>query len=167
METILIGEITKPQGIKGELKMRLDADGFEAVENLTVCFIGAAEYKITNIRSDGKDAYLTLDGIADRNKAELLRGKEVKAYKNEIAVPSDRYFIEDVIGCNVVLSDGKILGKIENIISGSKDMYYVKTETGGTAMFPLIAALNPLFDMKNKTVTVNADVLAEVVIYEN
>ena len=35
MNKIEIGAVAKPQGIKGELKLRLFCDGFDSVKNVT------------------------------------------------------------------------------------------------------------------------------------
>ena len=164
---IEIGAVAKPQGIKGELKIRLFADDFASVKNIKKVEINSVEYAVASFRSaGGEEAILKLDGIDDRNFAETLRMKEVYAERAEISVKKDNYFISDVLGCKLVLSSGKEIGEITEIVSGNVDYYYLSTAEG-KAVFPMLKILNPIYDIGGGTVTVNAESFTQVVMYEN
>jgi 16S rRNA processing protein RimM len=163
---LLVGIITKPQGIKGEIKLKDLTDGQEATKNLKEVFIDGVAYKILNMRYSGEDLFLSLRGIADRNMAETFRGKEVYADKDQISKEEGTFFIVDVLGCTVVTDKGEEIGKVVDITSSRTDVYYVQGEKG-TAVFPMIKDLSPIFDIENKMITVNAERLAEIVFYEN
>lgn len=166
-DKIEIGAVAKPQGIKGELKIRLFCDGFDSVKNITEAEVDGKVYKVESFRfCGGEEAILKLVGLDDRNQAETMRRKEVFAHKNEIDVEEGRYFISDVLGCKLFLTSGKELGEIFDIISGNVDYYYVKTDEG-TAVFPLIDGLLECVDIAAKKVTVNAKKFTEVVMYED
>ena len=167
MNKIEIGAVAKPQGIKGELKIRLFCDGFDSVKNITEAEIDGKVYAVESFRySGGDEAILKLVGLSDRNQAELLRRKEVYADRSEIEVEEGRYFVSDVLGCKLFLSSGKELGEIFDIISGNVDYYYVKTSEG-TAVFPLVDGVLENVDIAEKKVTVNAKRFTEVVMYED
>ena len=74
MDRLEIGEVLKPQGIRGEVKIRTFTDENVPVSRLKRLFIGGEEYKVLSFR-DGEAgfAYLGLRGVPDRNAAELLR----------------------------------------------------------------------------------------------
>ncbi len=164
---IIIGEILKPQGIRGELKMKNFTDGFFAIKGLKNVIIDGVRYQVLKMRED-KGAILLLKGIADRNVAELFRGKSVYADKDEISREENTYFISDVIGCRVVLSDGTSAGEITDVMPAKVDIYYINNPELGKAIFPLIPALEPIFDIENRTLTVNKEVfLREVKSFEN
>ena len=162
---LLIGIITKPQGIKGELKLKDLTDGGNSLKDLTEVYIDGVCYKVMHKRYSKTDLFLTLRGIADRNMAETFRGKEVYAKREQIAKEEDTFFIVDVLGCEVYTDSGDYLGKVEDIISSRTDVYYVRGKK--LAVFPMIKALEPNFDIANKKITVNAERLAEVVFYED
>lgn len=167
MNKIEIGAVAKPQGIKGELKIRLFGDGFNTVKDITEAEVDGKVYKVESFRySGGEEAIIKLKGLDDRNQAELLRRKEVYADRSEIKVEEGRYFVSDVLGCKLYLSSGKELGEIFDIISGNVDYYYVKTSEG-TAVFPLIDGVLESVDITEKKVTVNAKKFTEVVMYED
>lgn len=164
---IEIGAVAKPQGIKGELKIRLFADDFASVKNIKKVEINSVEYAVASFRlAGGEEAILKLDGIDDRNFVETLRMKEVYAERSEISVKKGNYFISDVLGCKLMLSSGKEIGEITEIVSGNVDYYYLSTAEG-KAVFPMLKILNPIYDIDGGTVTVNAESFTQVVMYEN
>ena len=166
-DKIEIGAVAKPQGIKGELKIRLFADGFDSVKNITEVEINSTVYKVVHFRhAGGEEAILKVEGIDDRNFAETLRRCEVFAKRNEITVEEGRYFIADVIGADLYLDSGKKIGVITEIVSGNVDYYYLDTNEG-VAVFPLLPDLLIDIDVENKKVTVKAKRFTEVVMYEN
>lgn len=177
MEQILIGEILKPQGIRGEVKMKNFTDGFFAVKNLKEITIEGVGYQVLKMRED-KGVFMLLKGVADRNAAELLRGKSVYANKNDVAREKGKYFISDVIGCDLYLSDGQKAGEIVDILSAKVDIYYISCDAGKSGgngnngnsgsrrLFPLIKELNPVFDIENNRVTVDKDVFMREVAGE-
>ena len=167
MNTIEIGAVAKPQGIKGELKVRLFCDDFESVKDVKTAFIDGEPRKIEYFKLLGaEEAIMKIEGVSDRNAAELLRRKEIYAYKSEIKVPAGKHFIADIIGCALYLSSGKEIGEIYDIVKGNVDYYYVKTSEGN-AVFPKIAELNAVTDVENRRVTVDAKKFTEIVMYEN
>ncbi len=73
MDRLLIGEVLKPQGIRGELKIKTYTDEPEDVKKFGTVYIDDVAYKILSFRvgPDGA-AYMGLRGIPDRNAAELF-----------------------------------------------------------------------------------------------
>ena len=161
---ILIGVVLRPQGINGELKITDLTDGINAVKDITKVYIDDEEYRVQKISARDNCLYLFLRGIFDRNTAELMRGKQVFCDKAEINKDDDSYFIEDVVGCDLVLSSGKVVGKIKNVYSSNVDIFEIETSEGD-ASFPFLKKLEPKVDLGNRTVTVNASVFTEVVCY--
>ena len=167
MNKIEIGAVAKPQGIKGEIKVRLFADSFDSVKNVTEVEINSVVYKVENFRAINADeAILKVKEIDDRNFVETLRRCEVYADRSQIVLEEGRYFITDVIGSDLYLDSGKKIGVIRDIVSGNVDYYYLDTYEG-SAVFPLIAELEADIDVENKKVTVKAKKFTEVVMYEN
>ena len=163
---ILIGEVLKPQGIKGELKISNLTDGIQAVENVKTVFIDDESFKVLKISQRDNCLYLCLRGIFDRDTAETYRGKQVFCMKSEIEKDEDSFFIEDVIGCEVRLSTGKVIGKVVNVVSSNVDIFELTTPEGGAA-FPFLKKLEPVVDVENKVITVDAKTFTEVVLYKD
>ena len=165
MDKLLIAVVLKPQGIRGELKIKNYTDDFYAISALKEVFIDGVSYQVLKVRCD-KDAFILLKGIADRNQAELFRGKEIYANKSDIRKPKGRYFISDVIGLDVCFEDGEVFGKIKEILSARTDIYYILTENG-TVIAPWLKSYNAKFDIENRTVTVSKEEFLKEINYES
>ncbi|MBP5177676.1 MAG: 16S rRNA processing protein RimM [Clostridia bacterium] len=162
---ILIGVVLRPQGINGEIKITDLTDGIDAVKGVKKVYIDDTSYGVQKISARDNCLYLFLRGVFDRNTAELLRGKQVFADREEIAKGEDSYFIEDVIGCTLHLTSGKTIGRIKNVYSSNVDIFEVDTDEGD-ASFPFVKKLCPVVDIEGKTVTVDATAFSQVVCYK-
>ena len=163
-ETIVIGEVLKPQGIRGEVKVRPLLDDIADMRRFRRLFIGGAEYKVLSCRTDAQAAYLALSGVADRNAAELLRGQEVLADRAELpALEEGRYYIVDILGCAVVTEKGVRLGEIADILPAHTDIYVLK-EGDKEFMFPAAEGVLLDVDVEKKIVTVSEKRIGEVLV---
>jgi 16S rRNA processing protein RimM len=165
MDKLLIGTVLKPQGIRGELKIKNYTDDFDAISALKEVFIDDVVYQVLKMRCD-KDVFILLRGIADRNDAELFRNKDIYALKADVRRKKNTYFICDVIGCSVLFEDGTIFGKIEEILSARTDIYYISTPEG-RVIAPWLKNYQANFDIENRTVTVNKEEFLKEISYEN
>lgn len=165
MDKLLIGTVLKPQGIRGELKIKNYTDDFYAISALKEVFIDGVSYQVLKMRCD-KDVFILLRGIADRNDAELFRNKDIYALKADVRRKKNTYFICDVIGCSVLFEDGTVFGKIEEILSARTDIYYISTPKG-RVIAPWLKSYQANFDIENRTVTVNKEEFLKEINYEN
>ncbi|MBE5764070.1 MAG: 16S rRNA processing protein RimM [Clostridiales bacterium] len=165
MDKLLIGTVLKPQGIRGELKIKNYTDDFYAISALKEVFIDGVSYQVLKMRCD-KDVFILLRGIADRNDAELFRNKDIYALKADVRRKKNTYFICDVIGCSVLFEDGTVFGKIEEILSARTDIYYISTPEG-RVIAPWLKSYQANFDIENRTVTVNKEEFLKEINYEN
>lgn len=165
MEKLLIGEILKPQGIRGEVKMKNFTDGFSSVSGLKTVYIGDTAYEVLKMRCD-KDVYIFLKGIYDRDGAEKLRGLSVYADKDSVFRGENKYFICDVIGCEILFDGGERFGQVEDILSARTDIYYIDTEKG-RAIVPWLSVYNAKFDIENRRIIVDKEAFLKEVNYEN
>lgn len=165
MDKLLIGTVLKPQGIRGELKIKNYTDDFYAISALKEVFIDGVSYQVLKMRCD-KDVFILLRGIADRNDAELFRNKDIYALKADVRRKKNTYFICDVIGCSVLFEDGTVFGKIEEILSARTDIYYISTSEG-RVIAPWLKSYQANFDIENRTVTVNKEEFLKEINYEN
>lgn len=164
MEELTIGEVLKPQGIRGEIKVKPFTDSPEDFRKLRRVFLGGVEYKILSVRTDGSAVYLGLRGIADRNAAEPLRGKEVVIPRAEAPEPpAGRYYIADLLGSEVVTEEGAPLGVLSNIRTAATDVYTL-TQGEKEILFPAVDDLIVEIDVQNKKITVNEKRFYEVAV---
>lgn len=140
-DRLLIGTVLKPQGIRGEVKIKYYTDTPEDIRSFGRVFIGGEERKILSFRTDGEAVYLGLYGIADRNGAELLRGKDVYGDRADAPVPEEgSYYIVDLLGAKVVTENGKELGQLVRITPAATDVYTIRNGEK-EILFPAVPGL--------------------------
>ena len=154
-ETIVIGEILKPQGVRGEVKVKPLLDDAADMRHFKKVYIGGKEYKVLSCRADAQAAYLALSGVADRDAAELLRGKQIEALRADApALEEGRYYIVDIVGCDVIADSGERLGQIADVIPAHTDIYVLHNgEKEG--MFPAADGVILEVDTESKIITVD------------
>lgn len=167
-EQILIGQISKPQGIKGELKLKLFTDDITRFMELKEIIIDNEKQEILGKRAIAGDVYIYLKGVYDRNKAETLRNKEIYVLKEWLPkLDEDNYYIYEIIGCDVVTENGTKQGTVKDILQyGSADVYVLKTENKDR-MFPFLDKVVKEVDIENKKIIVYEDKFNEVVVDED
>ena len=175
IDKTIIGKVLKPQGIKGEVKVMPLTNDLDMLAGIKAVYIGGvgagsadgepAAVKHCSVR--GGYAYILLAGIDTRNGAELLRGKELYISKADVRLKKGAYYVKDVIGCQLLDSDGAVLGVIAQIENfGAADVYTAENE-GRVFRFPFIKALKPKVNLESKTVTVDKKIFEEMCVYED
>ena len=162
---ILIGEVLRPQGIQGEIKISNFTDGFEQIKNIKSVYIDDKKFPVLKLSQRDNALFMFLGGIYTRDAAEVYRGKNVYCEREELEVSSDSFFIEDIIGCSLKLSSGKLIGTVKDVTSSSTDIFVLDTSEG-EAYMPFIKELNANIDIENRQITVDAKKFTEVVLYK-
>lgn len=161
-EKISIGAVLKPQGIRGEIKIKVFLDSAEDLKSFKRVFVDGEEYSLMSVRAQGEFAYVVLRGIADRNAAELLRCKELEVYHSELPEPPDgRYYIADLTGCEVVTASGEVIGAVASVTPAKTDIYTLQTPKGEVS-FAAAEGVIESVDVANKRIVVNKKRFKEV-----
>lgn len=159
---LTVATVLKPQGIRGEIKVKALTDSAEDLRSFKTVQIDKTEYSVLSVRVQGEFAYLGLKGIADRNAAELLRGKEVQALRSDAPeLPEGRFYIVDLIGCTVATEKGETLGTVTDVTPAKTDIY---TLSDGVKEISFAAAEGVIadVDLENRKITVNGKRFKEV-----
>ncbi|PWM73813.1 MAG: 16S rRNA processing protein RimM [Bacillota bacterium] len=168
-ERLTVGEVLRPQGIAGALKVRPYVDDAKRFLDLKKVYIDGAPFKVIKATLAADSVFLYLGGVADRTAAELYRGKFLEIDRED-AVPLEegRYFVADVLGCAAVTETGKPLGTVEDIVSKPyADIYTLKTAEGKLVAFPLLKDVLKEIDVKNRVITLFEKRFSEVALYED
>lgn len=171
-EYMLVGEVLRPQGVRGEAKVRAfasDPDCFLDWQTLYLKRengwepIGAACSRVR----DGF-AYITLGGCQNPDDVEKLRGEGLYIDRAHAAqLPEGAVYICDLIGCEAVDENGNAIGTLTDVLQhGPVDVYVFKTPRG-TMMAPALKAAFPVVDVAARRVQVDSARLAEVAVFED
>jgi 16S rRNA processing protein RimM len=140
---ITIGRITRPHGILGEVKVQLQPEYQSALEPQHVkrVYLGASESPshVRGARMHQESLLLKLDGVADRNAAEALRGVEVHVERRDLpSLPEGEFYASDLVGMRVVDMNGAEIGAlVEVLATGSNDVFVV-ARPQGELLLPVI-----------------------------
>lgn len=140
---LLVGEIVRPQGIRGEVKLRHFTDDPYRFEELDTVLRQTGEgfepLAIEACRVQGDDVYLKLEGFNDRNAAEALRGAMLyvdRAHAAELA--ENQFFIADLLGAEAVDTKGGEIGILKDVLTpGGTDIFVFDTPAG-EVLVPII-----------------------------
>ena len=166
MDRLTIGYISKAQGVKGEVKISPLTDDAGRFKKLKSVYLDGKAYAVKGVRILPNGIFMTFEGIDDRNAAELLRDKEIEVErKDAVSLPKDRYFIVDVVGCEVYADDEKI-GKLIDVLQyGAADVYVISTPKG-KAMIPAIERIIKQVDVENKKILLDKEAWDDLAVYE-
>ncbi len=167
-DTLKIGLVLKPQGIKGQLKVQPLTDDVNRYKNLKEIIIDQKVHKVTGTIISGQTVFIDLFGVNDRDTAETFRGKFLHVKREDaIALEEGRYFVVDLIGCDVMTKAQGVIGKIIDIFSSRTDVITVKCNDGRILRFPFLKDLVEKVDIEKKQFIVLDKRLSEVSCYEN
>ena len=166
MKTLTVGTILKPQGIRGELKVKPFTDSAETFRKFGSVRIDGEAYKVLSVRTGDGMVYLALRGVPDRNAAELLRGKPVEILREEApALPEGSYYIADLLGAEIVTETGEVLGHLKDVTKAGTDIYTL--ETGEKeVMFPAVKGLVLSVDVAAGKIVLDEKRYREVAVLE-
>lgn len=114
---ILVGKIVAPQGIRGEVRVQTYTAVPTDLRDLSVfCSrFGAGAFHFVRAIPVSSVIVARIDGIDNRNDAELLRGTELFINRDELPALADgEYYQADLIGMHVI-RDGTEIGIVDDI----------------------------------------------------
>ncbi len=160
-----IAKIKSAHSLDGKLKIHVISDIAERFEKGNTVFLGLKEgfkkYVISSFNPVKKrTALLKLEGVNDRNSAELLDGVEIfidKATADSIKseLDEDTFFYRDIIGCTVKYK-GRDFGVVVDIFEGgSGDLLVIEDNKKKTIMVPFIDQMVDTSGISEKTIEIN------------
>jgi len=155
-----VGRITGAHGLKGALRFRPDnpdSDTLEQVRRVFLDSAGAArEFRLTGMtRLNAATRRITLEGVADVNAAESLRGAVVMLAAEDVPAPKPgEFYYYEAIGCEVFLTDGTRLGTIEEIFSNGAHDICVVRDGEREVLVPVIEDVVKAMDLAARRVTI-------------
>lgn len=155
-EFMSVGQITKPHGVRGEVKVVSLTDSLEYFRNFDKVYIDGEIKKITSVKLQSDRVILKIQGIDTVEMAERYRNKYLMIKREEAGeLPEDSYYIADLIGCRVQDTDGEELGKVFDVIeTGSNDVYWVKGEGKKEVLIPALKDIVVNVDIVNSVITI-------------
>lgn len=152
---VVIGRITSPFGRKGEVKVQPFTDFPEHFEELEEIYVadksGGRMIEIEKAWLHKGAVIIKFAGINDISTAETLRDKEVCIREAEMMeLAEDEYYVHDIIGMDVVTTEGESLGKVTEVLRSPANDVYVTDK----AMIPAVKEFVEKIDTKDRKIIV-------------
>jgi 16S rRNA processing protein RimM len=133
---VLLGSFANAHGIRGEVQVRTFTGAPEAIASYGPLSdkSGTRIFKLKVVRVTDKGIIARVEGVADRNAAEALKGIELYVERAKLPAASEgEYYHADLIGLRAVSPDGEEIGKIIAVANfGAGDLLEIQI-MGGTA----------------------------------
>lgn len=171
MEYYRIAQILRPHGVKGEVKVYPLTDDPSRFKRLKSCYIERdGQHRPVNVigaKQAGESPVLHFEGFDTPEQAESLRGLYVCVDRaHAVKLPEGCWFVADLIGCRVSDTKGGSYGEVIDVLeTNANDVYVIKGAK--RLMVPALKKLLVSVDTDNKAIVLDADVLAEVGLFED
>lgn len=154
-ELIEIGIITKPQGLKGEIKVQAINPDLNRFLSYEYIYIDTIKHSISKCRVQNGFVYLFLNEVNSIDEAEKLRNKKIYIDNTQLPIlDNDEYYIRDLIGCDALL-DGDVLGQIVDVSDYSSVSTITIQSKNGEILFPFLNSVIDNIDIANKVINLN------------
>ncbi len=127
-----LGNISGVFGVKGWLKVYANTDKKENILSYQPWYIERnkvrKQVKIKAGKPHGKTIIVQLEGVDDRNEAELWVGSDIYIKPDQLpTLGKGEYYWSDLIGLKVVSTKGDDFGMIDHLlVTGANDVIVVK-----------------------------------------
>lgn len=158
---IKVAKLGSPHGLKGYIRLIPIIDPPELLNELNYLFLEKdnqyVELEIEVIKPYKKNSWLfkakswhSIDDVQDLVNNFLACRKEDLPELDE-----NRYYIVDVIGCNVVDLNDKYLGKVLDVLQYSSNDIYIIGEDENNFLLPAVKEFIKSIDTNKKLIKVN------------
>ena len=161
-ELVMIGEIVKPHGIHGEIKVYSYSGRPENFRHYKEIMLqepaGSRKrlYKVLKSREQGKMAILQLEGVVSREAAENLPGRRVWLRKADFPqLDADEYYWHQLKGLAVISESGRLLGEVSKLFSTPAHDIMIVTGTGHEYMIPVKGDIIKKIDEQEGIITIS------------
>ena len=157
---LVIGQVTKPHGVRGEVRAMPHTDLPERFKWLEVVYLGDGDdmqpIEVQNVRMQKNWIILKLAGYDSRNDAETIRGQLLQVPEDQaIPLQENEYFLYQLIGLAVATESGEELGELVEVIeTGANNVFLLKGERGDI-LIPDIPEVIIHIDFDNGRMIVN------------
>jgi 16S rRNA processing protein RimM len=152
-DRVLVGEIGRPQGLQGEVRIRSFTAHPAAIAEYGPLEdeAGTRLFEIESLRVTPKALTARLKGVASRDEAEALTG--TKLYVPHSRLPAreeDEWYHTDLIGLSVMDREGAAIGSVVAVHNfGAGDLLEIRPASGGaTVLMPFTRDTVPEVDVE-------------------
>src|SRR5699024_4778312 len=132
VDPIVLGKMGSSYGIRGWLRVFSSTEDAESIFDYQPWFIQKAgqwqQVQLESWKHHNQDMIIKLKGVDDRDAANLLTNCEIVVDSSQLPqLEEGDYYWKDLMGCQVVTTEGYDLGKVVDMMeTGSNDVLVIK-----------------------------------------
>ena len=165
-EWLIVGLITSPQGINGEIKVKSLSDFEERFTKPGKRWIQKEneipiEYELSSgFKKPGKESFVVrFKEITNRNQAENLKGHKILVKVNSIPqLNKDEFHLTQLVNLQVKILEKEqlnIVGKIINLDNEKNNLLVIELfKNNKKVLIPFVKEIVPVIDIKNKFIII-------------
>lgn len=147
-----VARIGKPHGIRGEVTVQVftdDPDGrFVPGEQFVTEPASAGPLTITSARWNKAILVLGFAEVADRNRAEQLRGTQLFIDAEEAEDDGEGWYEHDLVGLKAMV-DGVQVGTVSALVTGTaQDLLVIERPGTADLLVPFVEEIVPEIDLE-------------------
>jgi 16S rRNA processing protein RimM len=141
---ILVGQITRTHGTRGELKVYPGEGSSGAWRGAREVYLGAgreevSRFRVKGVRGGGRFAILALWGVDSLDSAEALKGQHVFVPRDQLPdTEPGSFYAGDLEGVTVADTTGRVLGVLEEIFDNGAHEVYVVRDGSREILLPVV-----------------------------
>ena len=152
------GKIVGTHGVKGMVRVQAWCDSPEFLMQFKNFYLddkGENCLKAVSVKPHGNIVLIAFKDIDSIEQAEKLRNRVLYLDRKDVKLPEGRYFIDDLVGCNVKDTDsGESLGILSDISStGANDVWHI-TRGENEYLVPAIDEVIITVDVLNREIVI-------------
>ncbi len=145
---VVIGEIARPHGLRGELRVTPLTDRPERFADVTECVLWdrardtRESCRVTGARRQGAAVLISLAGCETVEAAAALVGRLVALPEAEaLPLPPGRFYPWQLEGCRVSTDDGREVGRVIRIEQSAAQDLWVVSDGTRECLIPAVAEI--------------------------
>ncbi len=160
LETVTVGQIVRPFGVRGQVKVRPLSDVPGRLEALTDVQLVAKDgrtldTRVTHVRRAGTEFIVGFAGLTTPEEVKVWSGGLVQAARGTVpALPTGQYYECDLVGLEVHSDKGQPLGVLEEIWDLPGNHIFVVRQGSKETLIPAAKQWVTAVDLDRRIMTV-------------
>jgi 16S rRNA processing protein RimM len=160
-ELVVVGEVIRPHGLRGEVRVTSHTDHPGRFEGLEECVLwdpesdARAVWRLNGARRQGEAVLLSLAGCESVEAARALVGRLVALPRAQaLPPPPGHVYPWQLAGCRVVTEDGRPIGELSGVESSPAHDLWVVRDAEREHLIPAVAEIVVDVDVNARRVVI-------------
>jgi 16S rRNA processing protein RimM len=150
---VIVGEITRPHGLRGAVRVLPLTDFPDHLLSLRKVVLmdggGPRTVAVESAQPAGRGVVMKLAGVDSIEAADALRGATLRIAASEVRpLPPGEFYVFQIVGLRVRTPDGQSMGEVVDVLrTGSNDVYVVRSADGRDTLLPAVEGVIETIDV--------------------